>query len=52
MMYMNVIELPRRLLDTWNIAFERLFAEANTAEVEGTHEAARSAAFEAPSNHP
>ena len=44
--------LPARLLDAGNVALERLFAEADAAQIEVAHKAARAAALEAPADNP
>jgi hypothetical protein len=41
-------DLPRRLLDSRNIPFQSLLAEADAAEVEITHKTPGTAALEAP----
>ena|GEM_PF-5149031 len=42
--------LPGAFLDTGNVALQRLFAEADAAEVEITHKSAWTAALEAASH--
>jgi hypothetical protein len=44
------IWLPGAFLYSWNISFQRFFAEADTAKVEITHKTARAAALEAASH--
>ena len=43
--YSETVELPGRFLNARNIAFERLLAEADAAQVEITHKTARAAAL-------
>ena len=46
----RISDLPAGFLYTWNVALERLFAEADAAKVEITHKAARTAALETTPN--
>jgi len=49
---LSVVGLPRRFLYTGDIPFESFLAEADAAEVEIAHEAARAATLEATAHDP